>query len=81
MQRTLITFVLFGLTLFIWMVVPSGPALAGLSDEDAVGVVPTSADELFAYLQSGAYKAFPHESAPHPSVGPHGQVQTYINPG
>lgn len=42
--------------------------------------VPASADELFTYLQSGAYRAFPHESAPHASVGPHGQVQTYLNP-
>lgn len=42
--------------------------------------VPASSEELFTYLQLGAYKAFSHESAPHASVGPHGQVRTYINP-
>lgn len=42
--------------------------------------VPAEPTALNAWLQTGAYKAWPHESAPHPSAGPHGgSVQTYIN--
>lgn len=33
------------------------------------------------WLQTGEYTAWPHESAPHDSTGPHGDsVQTYLNP-
>lgn len=42
--------------------------------------VPATADKLFPYLQAGTYQAFPAESAPHASAGPHGQVRTFINP-
>jgi hypothetical protein len=44
------------------------------------GAVPSSGAELFPYLQSGAYKAFAHESKVHRSQGPHGDVVTYVNP-
>jgi len=37
----------------------------------AADAVPTSADELFAYLQSGGYKTFAAEDEPHTSTGPH----------
>src|SRR4051812_14023200 len=41
--------------------------------------VPTSAAALDAYLHDGAYRSFPHESAPHPSEAPHAAyVQTYV---
>lgn len=73
------TLVLFGLVSLTWAI-PFGPFLIAQSSREAAGAVPTSSEELFAYLQSGAYRSFPHESAPHASVGPHGQVQTYINP-
>jgi len=44
------------------------------------GIVPQVAAELFAYLQAGEYKKFAHETGVHPSNGPHGSVQTYLNP-
>jgi hypothetical protein len=44
------------------------------------GVVPANAAALFPYLQSGAYRAFSHESAIHQSTGAHPRVLTYINP-
>jgi hypothetical protein len=44
------------------------------------GDVPASGQELFPYLQSGAYKTFAHESKAHRSQGPHGDVITYVNP-
>lgn len=46
-------------------------------DPDAV---PTTRDELFAYLQGGGYRGFARESAVHASAGPHGgSVLTFIN--
>lgn len=43
-------------------------------------VVPTSSAELFAYVQSGVYRAFAAESGVHPSAGPHGgSVRTFVN--
>ena len=44
------------------------------------GMVPASKDALFAFLQSGEYKSWAHESEVHKSRGPHFDVQTYINP-
>ena len=41
------------------------------ADISAADAVPTSADELFGYLQSGAYRSFAKEAEPHTSVGPH----------
>lgn len=41
--------------------------------------VPTTAAELFAWLQAGSYSGWDAESAPHSSQGPHGTVQTYVN--
>ncbi|MFT5368720.1 MAG: hypothetical protein ACI8V2_003687 [Candidatus Latescibacterota bacterium] len=46
--------------------------------------VPTNAEDLFKYLQKGSYKQFTaHESALHPSRGPHTKyglpVQVYLN--
>lgn len=41
------------------------------AEVSAADAVPTSADELFAYLQSGAYKAFARDAEKHTSVGPH----------
>ena len=50
---------------------PSGGPVAG---------VPTEPAAMNAWLQTKAYKAWAHESKPHPSTGPHGgSVQTYIN--
>lgn len=46
-------------------------------DPDAV---PTTRDELFAYLQDGGYRGFARESAVHASAGPHGgSVLTFVN--
>ena len=45
-------------------------------DPDAV---PTTRDELFAYLQRGGYRGFARESAVHASDGPHGGVLTFVN--
>jgi hypothetical protein len=43
--------------------------------------VPTDRAQLIAYLRAGEYKSFAHESARHPSTGPHfGEVITYLNP-
>lgn len=42
--------------------------------------IPTTADELLAWLQAGNYLGWTAESAPHPSGGPHGgTVRTYVN--
>ncbi len=50
------------------------------ADAAQPNIVPTSANQLFTYLQDGAYNAFPSESQIHDSAGPHGRVRTYINP-
>jgi hypothetical protein len=45
------------------------------------GEVPTSPEELFAFLKAGSYLNFPKESAIHDSAGPHfGNVRTYLTP-
>ena len=42
---------------------------------------PTEHSALFDWLSSGAYKSWTHESAAHPSAGPHPQaVIAYLNP-
>jgi hypothetical protein len=47
----------------------------------AVDVPPTEAAGLLKWLQAGAYKAWPKESAPHRSMGAHQTlVLTYISP-
>lgn len=52
---------------------PPGSALDGEQ-------VPTTTEDLFAYLTSGEYKRFAHESAVHSSAGPHGgAVLSYVN--
>jgi hypothetical protein len=44
-------------------------------------VPPTAAPALLKWLQAGAYKAWPKESAPHRSMGAHQTlVLTYISP-
>jgi hypothetical protein len=43
--------------------------------------IPTTADELLAWLELGSYRGWTAESAPHPSAGPHfGTVRTFLNP-
>jgi hypothetical protein len=43
--------------------------------------IPTTADELLAWLEQGIYREWAAESAPHPSAGPHfGIVRTFLNP-
>lgn len=42
-------------------------------------VVPTTSDEVFAYLQAGTYAALAAEPEVHASTGPHGQVRTFVN--
>jgi hypothetical protein len=43
--------------------------------------VPSQSAELIAFLRAGGYRSFAHESARHPSAGPHfGEVITYLNP-
>jgi hypothetical protein len=47
----------------------------------ASDVPPTEGAALFKWLQSGAYRAWPKESAAHRSMGEHKTlVQTYLNP-
>lgn len=42
---------------------------------------PAEPQALNRFLQAGSYKAWPRESAPHPSRGPHPvTVLTYLNP-
>jgi hypothetical protein len=56
------------------LVAPPAHAQAG-------DVPPTEAAALLTWLQSGAYKAWPKESAPHRSMGAHQTlVLTYISP-
>jgi len=44
-------------------------------------VPPTESTALLKWLQAGTYKAWPKESAPHRSMGPHQVlVLTYLNP-
>jgi|GEM_PF-1998359 len=47
----------------------------------ASDVPPTDSAALLKWLQAGSYKAWPKESAPHRSMGPHQiLVVTYLNP-
>lgn len=47
----------------------------------ASDVPPTDSAALLKWLQAGSYKAWPKESAPHRSMGPHRTlVVTYLNP-
>ena len=46
----------------------------------ARGMVPATKEALFPYLQAGGYKDFVHEAEIHPSLGPHDDVRTYLNP-
>ncbi|MDT3734698.1 MAG: hypothetical protein ROZ00_00560 [Denitratisoma sp.] len=57
-------------------------SLAAASAQATGGDVPPAESQaLNRFLQSGGYKRWPHESAPHPSRGPHPvTVQTYLNP-
>ena len=49
--------------------------------EQATAVVPTSPRELQAWLIAGSYRTWPHESAQHPSSGPHAEgVITFLSP-
>ena len=48
--------------------------------DGALGMVPTTKEALFPYLQAGGYKDFVHEAEAHPSLGPHDNVKTYLNP-
>ena len=58
------------------LVIATAAPLAQASD-----VPPTEGAALFKWLQSGAYKAWPKESAAHRSMGEHKTlVQTYLNP-
>jgi len=61
----------------------SGGGSGGTPEEAGTGActVPSTPAALNAWLQTGAYKAYPHESAPHVSAGPHpGMVQAYLSP-
>lgn len=52
-----------------------------LSPAHASDVPPTDSTALLKWLQAGGYKAWPKESAPHRSMGPHQTlVVTYLNP-
>ena len=58
------------------LVIAAAAPLAHASD-----VPPTDGAALLKWLQSGAYKAWPKESAAHRSMGEHKTlVQTYLNP-
>jgi hypothetical protein len=61
-------------TLILTAFVASMPAYAR-------DVPPTDSAALLKWLQAGSYKAWPKESAPHRSMGPHQTlVVTYLNP-
>ncbi len=79
MKRLTITSVAVALAFFA---VLAGSIFAQTDVETSVEAdeVPTSADALFSYLQSGDYTSFKSESQVHPSQGPHGSVRTYVNP-
>jgi len=55
--------------------------VAGVSTARASDLPPTEGEALLKWLQSGAYKAWPKESAPHRSMGAHETlVVTHLNP-
>lgn len=48
--------------------------------ETGTAQIPTTADELVAYLKNGGYRAWPQESKPHLTQGPHKSgSQVFIN--
>lgn len=48
---------------------------------DCTAEVPSEGAALLEWLASGAYEAWPAESGPHESTGPHfGAVRTFVNP-
>lgn len=58
----------------------SGSQIPANCNGDEGGVVPTEPVALQAWLGTGKYKCWTHESAKHPSTGPHGgDIQTYLN--
>jgi hypothetical protein len=58
---------------------PSPPPDA--SPPPSTAPVPTQAKALGAWLVSGDYRTWAHESEPHPSEGPHGsEVKTFLSP-
>jgi hypothetical protein len=59
--------------------ITAAPPQLAVAQEDQ-GLVPATRAELHKWLQAGKYKEFPHESEVHPSDGPHGSVQVYLNP-
>jgi hypothetical protein len=55
--------------------------VAGFAQAQTSDVPPTESASLLKWLQAGRYKAWPKESAPHRSMGPHQTlVVTYLNP-
>ena len=54
---------------------------ASSAQAEAVDLPPTESVALMKWLQAGAYKAWPRESAPHRSMGSHQTlVLTYLSP-
>jgi hypothetical protein len=70
---------ILGLALVIGIGITAAPPQPAVAQEDS-SLVPATRAELHKWLQAGKYKEFPHESEVHPSDGPHGDVQTYLNP-
>ncbi len=57
------------------------PFLSTVVSAQTPSVPPTDSARLLEWLQAGSYKAWPKESAPHKSLGPHPtQVLTHLNP-
>ena len=55
--------------------------VASFAQAQTSDVPPTESASLLKWLQAGSYKAWPKESAPHRSMGPHQTlVVTYLNP-
>jgi len=55
--------------------------VAGFAQAQTSDVPPTDSASLLKWLQAGSYKAWPKESAPHRSMGPHQTlVVTHLNP-
>ena len=49
------------------------------TDATETAVVPTSGNDLFAWLQADSYSGWEAEAAVHKSGGPHGDVRTFVN--
>ena len=59
----------------------TGDVVCGAPAEADDPEVPTTPDALHEWLRAGSYLAFPAESGPHPSAGPHGgDVRTFLAP-